>query len=91
MNLFNIFRKIAIGVVIGKNHYAASGVQRQTITSMNKGAAEVAVIVNTPATTEGWSLVVKGTDKSGKHELTKEIYVDQMTWSSTELGAPYSS
>lgn len=89
-NLLNIFRRLATGVVTGKNHYGATGVNRQNLTSFNKGVAEVAVIVNTPATTEGWSLVVSGTDKSGRHLLTKEIYADQETWSNTPIGSKWS-
>lgn len=90
MNLFNIFRSIQTGVVVRKNHYAPSGLTRETETNFNRGADQVAVFTIAPGTTESYSLVVSGTDKSGKHELVKEIYVDEMTWGNTTVGDRYT-
>lgn len=89
MNLFNIFRRIDTGMVIAKNHYPASGGPKETLTSFNKGANEVAVFTASPTPTDGWSLVVKGTDRSGLHLMTKEIYVDSLTWSCAAIGSTY--
>jgi hypothetical protein len=83
MSLLNIFRKLAKGTVTGKNHYPAIAEHMETIVGTKTGAF-VAPLV--PATPEGWSLVVKGTDKSGKHEMTKEIYVTPDVWGNTKIG-----
>jgi hypothetical protein len=84
-NPLNLFRTIATGVVIGKDHYPAGGGSRETLTSFNKGAVFTSAV--TP--TDGWSLVVQGTDKTGKHFLTKEFYVDPMMWGNTPIGSKW--
>lgn len=87
--MFNFLRTITNGKVVGKNHYSASGIERQFDTNFNKGAAMVTVFTEAVVANEGWSLLVHGTDKSGKHTMTHEIYVEQMTWSNTEIGDKY--
>jgi hypothetical protein len=89
MNLFNIFRRLHSGTVVAKNHYSANGVERETDTNFNKGKLMVSVFTAAPATTEGWSLVVHGADKSGKHQLVKEIYVEPMVWGNTPVGSTW--
>jgi hypothetical protein len=89
-SLSQVFRTLSSGIVIAKNHYSAEGVQREQLTSFNKGKDEVAVFTQPPTPTDGWSLVVRGTDKSGKHHLTKEIYVDPNVWANTSVGDTYT-
>jgi hypothetical protein len=80
------FDPISHGVVIGKNHYPASGgVIKQSMTSFDKGKDNVVVFVPGTATTESWSFIVSGRDKLGD-QVTEEIYTDENTWSNTELG-----
>ena len=88
MSLLNAFRKLATGMVIGKNHYPYVPEKPGAVVGNKAGAF---VSQPTPAIPEGWSLVVKGTDKSGKHELTKEIYVTADVWGNTKIRDSYSS
>lgn len=89
MNPLNIFRRLHSGTVIAKNHYAPSGVEKQTETNFNKGALMVTTFAMSAPIPESWSLVVRGTDKSGKHQLVKEIYVDPLSWSTTSIGSSW--
>jgi hypothetical protein len=88
MSLLNIFRKLTSGMVIAKHYYPAIAEHAESIVGV-KSSAFVAPV--TPASPEGWSLVVKGTDKSGKHEMTKEIYVTADVWASAKIGDSYSA
>jgi hypothetical protein len=52
-----------------------------------KGATSVWV-PPTPATPDGFVLVVEGKDQNGK-DLKREIYVDELEYSSTAIPSPY--
>jgi hypothetical protein len=88
MSFFDVFRTIQIGAVIDKGHYDMQGnVTRLVMTEFNKNR-EVEFIPVAPIP-EGWSLIVKGKDKSDKHEMVKEIYVSQRRWNFTNVGDTY--
>lgn len=89
MSIFDIFRRLHSGVVTAKHYYSAAGLRTEALTTFNKGVNQVAVFVQPASYPEGWSLIVNGTDKSGKHQLSKEIYVDPWVWGNTSIGSSW--
>jgi hypothetical protein len=81
---------IATGTVINKLYYPADGlVQKEVETAFNKGREQVTTVTQAQTSTEGWSFLVKGKDKMG-NEVTEEIYVDPLVWSTTKIGDTYT-
>ena len=76
--------KVTSGIVTGKTHYAPT-----SIATPESGAGGSFVPAN-QAMTESWSLHVRGLGRFGS-ETVEEIYVDEMTWNSIEVGDRYGA
>lgn len=79
-------RSHRFGKVVAKHHYDYDAMRPAPVTKFNavlyEGPTELA---QAPPITDRWSVTAEGVDKHGK-PLTKEVYVDEMTYNATEVG-----
>ena len=84
--MFGLGRHLVSGMVVDKKSYPGQP-EKPGYFFTAKGTTSVWV-PPTPATPDGFVLVVEGKDQNGK-DLKREIYVDELEYSSTAIPSPY--